>query len=262
MSFKVGDRIKVLEKEEMWSWGKKEKSGDEGWFPHNYVGSVFKPLPGMVEMALKAKERRERMEAAAAAKAAPEASGEDVATGVAGESVEVADGAEEGGGDTAAQGGGDMSDSLKEAVSSAPSVFQPESGVSSVVPPMPAVPPPVPSSSDQSAGSLEEAAGALASNLGTAQSPSIPGTEDVNNKETPLQGPPLPPMKATPALPPFSKGMQSMAGHGVGMEQGKAAEATKEVSSSVEEGQTMVVDGIGQAGATEGVSTGCKCLVM
>ncbi|CAM9716920.1 unnamed protein product, partial [Choristocarpus tenellus] len=66
LSFTVGDRITVVEKEEMWSWGKLEKGGKEGWFPHNYVGSMFKPLPGIHEMAAKARERRERQEAAAA----------------------------------------------------------------------------------------------------------------------------------------------------------------------------------------------------
>ncbi len=33
-------------------------------FPHNYVGSTFKPLPGIHEMAAKLRERREKLEAA------------------------------------------------------------------------------------------------------------------------------------------------------------------------------------------------------
>lgn len=33
-------------------------------FPHNYVGTTFKPLPGIHEMAAKLRERREKLEAA------------------------------------------------------------------------------------------------------------------------------------------------------------------------------------------------------
>lgn len=35
-------------------------------FPHNYVGTTFKPLPGIHEMAAKIRERRERLDAAQA----------------------------------------------------------------------------------------------------------------------------------------------------------------------------------------------------
>ena len=33
-------------------------------FPHNYVGTTFKPLPGIHEMAAKIRERREKLDAA------------------------------------------------------------------------------------------------------------------------------------------------------------------------------------------------------
>mmetsp|Transcript_13018 Transcript_13018/g.19450 ORF Transcript_13018/g.19450 Transcript_13018/m.19450 type:complete len:942 (+) Transcript_13018:153-2978(+) len=63
LSFQIGDTIKVLQKDELWSWGQLIKTGEEGYFPHNYVQGTFKPLPGMHELQMKMAIKRAREEA-------------------------------------------------------------------------------------------------------------------------------------------------------------------------------------------------------
>eukprot|EP00903_Cladosiphon_okamuranus_P017118 g15771.t1 len=65
LSFQIGDHIQVLQKDELWSWGKLEKSGEEGWFPHNYVQAAFQPLPGMHELQQRIRIKKAREEAIA-----------------------------------------------------------------------------------------------------------------------------------------------------------------------------------------------------
>ncbi|CBJ29090.1 pleckstrin homology (PH) domain-containing protein [Ectocarpus siliculosus] len=65
LSFQIGDNIKLLQKDELWSWGKLEKSGEEGWFPHNYVQASFQPLPGMHELQQRILIKKAREEAIA-----------------------------------------------------------------------------------------------------------------------------------------------------------------------------------------------------
>ncbi|CAM9414469.1 unnamed protein product, partial [Hapterophycus canaliculatus] len=65
LSFQIGDNIKVLQKDELWSWGKLEKNGEDGWFPHNYVQASFQPLPGMHELQQRIRIKKAREEAIA-----------------------------------------------------------------------------------------------------------------------------------------------------------------------------------------------------
>ncbi|CAM9537785.1 unnamed protein product [Chrysoparadoxa australica] len=65
LSFQIGDTIKVLEKDELWSWGQLVKNGKEGWFPHNYVQAAFQPLPGMHELKQRMLIKKAREEAIA-----------------------------------------------------------------------------------------------------------------------------------------------------------------------------------------------------
>ncbi|CAM9567969.1 unnamed protein product [Phaeothamnion confervicola] len=37
LTFAVGDKVRLVRKEEQWSWGRLERTGAEGWFPHSYV---------------------------------------------------------------------------------------------------------------------------------------------------------------------------------------------------------------------------------
>jgi SH3 domain len=60
LSFQIGDSIKVLQKDELWSWGQLVRTGEEGYFPHNYVQATYKPLPGMHELKQKMAIKRAR----------------------------------------------------------------------------------------------------------------------------------------------------------------------------------------------------------
>ncbi|CAM9535891.1 unnamed protein product [Chrysoparadoxa australica] len=62
LSFDVGDRIKLVRKEDLWSWGKLEGKPTEGWFPNNYAGENYRALPGMHELSLKIEQRRQELE--------------------------------------------------------------------------------------------------------------------------------------------------------------------------------------------------------
>jgi hypothetical protein len=68
LAFGIADSIKILRKDENWSWGRNERTQEEGFFPHNYVQSTFQPLPGMHELAAKIARQRQKQEAAESGK--------------------------------------------------------------------------------------------------------------------------------------------------------------------------------------------------
>ncbi|CAM9770967.1 unnamed protein product [Scytosiphon promiscuus] len=258
LSFAVGDRIKIKQKEEMWSWGILERGGKEGWFPHNYVGSTFMPLPGIHEMAAKLRERREKQdaeEARSGAVAAPDDTKE------AGARTEAAT---DRGADEDVNGTGDPSSTATTAAAAAASAAaataaaacedassdhaasrlaadEPESGIADVA---------TDDSATTDANSDPQKVVAPAAAMGGSPKPPSSSSHQTGAKGVPQAS-------SAPSLPPFSKGTATLAG--------ATAVPTQQVAgdtSSAAPEQGTQIDGVGFEGAPPNASSSCRCCIM
>ncbi|CAM9539772.1 unnamed protein product [Laminaria digitata] len=266
LSFTVGDMIKVKQKEEMWSWGVLERGGAEGWFPHNYVGSTFKPLPGIHEMAAKLKERRERLEGVAASVSAATSGAPDSTlpgsadasgTGLPGNGDSSGTAGTDGqggasGGDPNGGGEGGEDGKLK-------AVGEPEEGAEGV------------DGADRANASGHahgESSGGVSETGEMNKSASQEllrkkSTDGADGEDKPPSSSDTPAARATaaaPSLPPFLKGggnVSEVVTPAVVVTQ-RAPEATKgsEVVSATP------IEGVGYAGAAIEPNPKCKCCIM
>eukprot|EP00752_Nemacystus_decipiens_P018528 g16611.t1 len=272
LSFAVGDVIKLKQKEEMWSWGVLERSGKEGWFPHNYVGTTFKPLPGIHEMAAKIRERRERLDAAQAKKDA-DANPNPAPDGESASDVQVSVPDANSAGEGAAAGSGDASDEAGSLSTDVPRGSQPEAD-----------------SAAAGTGAVDGAAeaqaggglgGGVADANGTQQKEGSGGSSggveggggrgDRSSTAEATAGAASatslkaasaeePQISSAPSLPPFFKA--GPAANDAAAVAGPPTTGAVGEASSAEVVDGAQIDGVGFAGQAGTASTGCKCSIM
>ncbi|CBJ27191.1 expressed unknown protein [Ectocarpus siliculosus] len=259
LSFAVGDEIRVKQKEDMWSWGVLVRGGNEGWFPHNYVGTTFKPLPGIHEMAAKLKARNEKAAAAKAREDEPNPQSENAdptassldatADHTADATPDATASSQDATSDVKSAPGGDIvaDGATSNETHPIPNEHLPDTstgtGTGTAAVSEDVVPGPV----DGVAREDEEVGGGVGNDV------ELKTTPKTENADKPAL------VSATPSLPPFLKGPTNTTG---------AATAVLPTSGAVREADsaevvdTTQVHGVGFAGESPATRTGCKCTVM